>query len=218
MGLTACFMPCLALLRTFQNQPCEDIAVVTARLDEVLAVAMRRASQENHRQADIDNALFAVVAWADEIFLKKAWSGAAQWQRNLLQRRFFNTSHAGVAFFSRLERLQAELSDVREIYALCLAMGFSGRYGYERDAATLESIKRANFDMLLADDDWVAGSPAALAFPAAYPPAAAHQPAPARFQPLTLALLGGPVVALAVLYGVYHVVINQLVNTVHLGT
>ena len=78
---------------------------------------------------DYQDACFAVIAWADETILKHStWKHHAEWNALPLQLEYFQTRNAGEEFFERLERLRPEQKAIREVYYLCLGLGFSGRY------------------------------------------------------------------------------------------
>ncbi|TDV28724.1 type VI secretion system protein ImpK [Paraburkholderia caballeronis] len=221
MRLLNCFIPFFAQLRAFAQQPSGDAATAAARLDASIAAVRLAAADAGYGETDVDDALFAAVAWADEVLLTLPWDGAAQWQRQLLQRRYFNVSNAGVAFFARLDQLAAQRLDVREVYCLCLGLGFGGRYAYDRNQKALTDIKRSNFALLLQGDDGLPGEAGQLLFPDGYG-TLPEQAAPsargiwrAWLRPrgrggrlsFTVGAVLVPVAVLLVLFGVYHLVI-----------
>jgi type IV/VI secretion system ImpK/VasF family protein len=78
---------------------------------------------------DYQDASFAVIAWADETILKHStWTHQAEWNALPLQLEYFQTRNAGEEFFERLERLRPEQKAIRDVYYVCLGLGFSGRY------------------------------------------------------------------------------------------
>ncbi|HTN67408.1 MAG TPA: DotU family type IV/VI secretion system protein [Burkholderiaceae bacterium] len=221
MRLSDCFIPVLATVRQFQRAPAGDAAALAAQLDPLIADARNKARDAGFTDANIEAAWFAVAAWVDESLLALDWHDTIEWQRRLLQKRYFNTASAGVEFFSRLESLNVGQLAVREVYYLCLAMGFAGRYGYDRNQKALEDIKRQNLQLLLQGDDGMPGEAGRLLFPDGY---AAGSPLSGaqkrgnlrrwRLSALTLSTLVLPLVALIALYGIYHAVIWQMVNTI----
>ncbi|WP_321800906.1 DotU family type IV/VI secretion system protein [Caballeronia sp. J97] len=222
MTLADTLISLFAQVRAFSRSPAGDAASLTAQLDGAIASARLRAHDAGFAQADIDEALFAFNAWADELLLTTPWEGAAHWQRHLLQRRYSNVSNGGVVFYERLAQLAPAQLQVREVFYLCLALGFGGRYAYDRNQKTLTDIRRSNLAMLLPDADQLGASARAFLFPDGYrvegDAAAAHGPtARARFATrftrgrLTAVLL--PLFLLALLYGVYHTVVAQSVDT-----
>ncbi|GJH24605.1 DotU family type IV/VI secretion system protein [Caballeronia novacaledonica] len=222
MTLADTLIPLFAQVRAFSRSPMGDAASLTAQLDGAIAAARLRAHDASFSQTDIDEALFAFNAWADELLLTTRWDGAAQWQRHLLQRRYSNVSNAGVVFYERLAQLTPSQLAVREVFYLCLALGFGGRYAYDRNQKTLTDIRRTNLAMLLPDAEQLGASARAFLFPDGYhvagDDAAARKPtARARFATrltrgkVTAILL--PLFLLALLYGVYHTVVAQSVDT-----
>jgi len=216
MRLSDCLVPVLATVRQFQRAPEGDAATLAARLDRLIASARRQAREHGYAEADVETALFAVAAWADESLLALEWNGALEWQRHLLQKRYFNTANAGIAFFTRLEQLDQQQNQVREIYFLCLAMGFVGRYGYEGNRAALDELKDRQLHALLQGEDNLSGEAGRLLFPGGYVSGQPARPAGGWRRSIPLFTLGAlllPLAALLALYGAYHTVLWQTVNT-----
>lgn len=109
-------------------------------LEEQRAVASRRGMLEQEYQ----DACFAMIAWADETLLKNSrWEYNNRWKASPLQLEYYQTRNAGDELFDRLARLRSDQQTIREIYYLCLAMGFTGKYflGLE-DELKLTQIRR----------------------------------------------------------------------------
>jgi len=88
--------------------------------------------------ADVEEACFALVAFVDETVLRTPWAGHDEWLREPLQLQLYRTNKAGDEFFEHLERLRPEQTAAREIYFLCLALGFEGQYaGHDADRRAL---------------------------------------------------------------------------------
>lgn len=221
MRLVDCFIPFMAFVRHFQAQPAGSAASVKEQLDGLLTEARRKAQEAGIFEADTMNGMFAVAAWADEILLATAWPGAEEWKRLLLQKRYFNVSSAGVEFFTRLEAMGPQQLAVREVYFFCLSMGFAGRYGHDRNPKTLEDIKQACLSQLVRDGEGLQGDGKVI-FPQAYASLArakgGKQPGESRWgwriSSLTVSVLLAPLAVLAVLYGIYHLIIWQTVNSI----
>jgi type VI secretion system protein ImpK len=224
MQLVNCLIPLFAQLRAFVQQPTGDAATLTAQLDDAIAAARRSARDAGYSEADTEEALFAFAAWADELLLAPRWDGAAQWQRHLLQRRYFNLSNAGVAFYERLEKLTHDQLAVREVYYLCLGMGFGGRYAYDRNQKALTDIKRSNLALLMESGEGLPAATGQLLFPDGYgglPGESVVDARPTlrarlrrRFSWSTVAVFVLPLVLLALLFGVYHAVVEQSVDAI----
>ena len=209
----------MAFVRHFQGAPSGSAVSVKDQLDSLLADARRKAQETGIAEADTLNGMFAVAAWADEILLATAWAGAEDWKRLLLQKRYFNVSSAGVEFFTRLEALGAQQLAVREVYFFCLSMGFTGRYGHDRNPKTLEDIKQACLQQLVHEGEGLYGDSGKVMFPQAYANLTrGKQQAEGRWRwrvsSLTLSVLLAPLVVLAVLYGIYHLIIWQTASSI----
>ena len=103
------------------------------------------AKRQGMLDKDVQDACFAVLAWADETILKHTtWKSHHEWNRYPLQVEYYQTRNAGEEFFERLEKLGALQQAVREVYYCCLGLGFSGQYflGLE-DELKLTQIRHA---------------------------------------------------------------------------
>lgn len=93
---------------------------------------------------DIADAKYALAAFADETILRSSWQGKDRWADNPLQLEFFETYVAGEGFFEKLEQVRADAesrADVLEVFALCLLLGFKGKFGVgsEEELTTLKA-------------------------------------------------------------------------------
>ena len=100
-------------------------------------------SSEEH-----DQARYAVCAWIDEKVLGSTWNFKGRWRPELLQRVFYRSADAGDQFFRRLNGLAAHEKGIREVYYLCLALGFKGRYCAPDDVDSLNLLKKRNLVLL----------------------------------------------------------------------
>ena len=126
--------------------------------DQVRARILQLISESQKRSVDFvpqdyDQARFAICAWIDEAVMNSSWNERSAWQREPLQLKFYQTTNAGELFFERLNILAAHQNDVREVYYLCLAMGFKGRYGNVEDGFLLDQLKSSNLKVLTGASD-----------------------------------------------------------------
>jgi type VI secretion system protein ImpK len=79
---------------------------------------------------DLNEAMYALVAFMDEQVLRSPWPGRQQWMAQPLQLMFFQENTAGQGFFQRMQALESMpgREHVLQIYALCVALGFQGQY------------------------------------------------------------------------------------------
>lgn len=150
MRLSDFFMPLVAFVRSYENAQANTPQEVAQTLDAMIQQARTEAINAGVNVDLFQQGLFPITAWADERIARlKVWQTPMAWQPYLLQRRYFNTSLAGREFFERLEALGDQDAPLREIYLLCLCMGFIGRYASPSDAATLSELKLKQYRAIL---------------------------------------------------------------------
>ena len=96
-----------------------------------LSQMMDRARAASILPEDIIEAQYAIVALIDEQLARaRGWPGQAEWRTRPLQLIRFNENTAGENFFRRLEMIeqQPHRAHVLQVYFLCMAVGFQGRY------------------------------------------------------------------------------------------
>jgi len=129
-----------------------------SRLLELLDGFQKSAEARQSKPSELEEARFALVAWADEMVNWSGWKGATEWERDPLQLQLFSTRHAGVEFFEHLSKLGRDQAAALEVYFLCLALGFQGQYaGHEGDRhavvqETLEKLRRSGRALDLASE------------------------------------------------------------------
>ena len=114
-----------------------DAAQQQAR--RLLDAARAQAEASGTPVAQVESAVFAMVAWIDEILARHpgAEAGAAP-----LQVQLFNSNNAHSEFFHHLSALTAQDDEVREVYWHALAHGFKGQYYFEEgDQGELGKLK-----------------------------------------------------------------------------
>lgn len=207
MRLTECFINIIAYVGYFLK----SVAVRQPPYDQVRADIRRLIAQSERylengtvSREDYDLARFAIFAWIDEAILSSPWDGKNHWQREKLQRIYYDTDDAGEKFFEKLDlnTIGPHQRDVREIYYLCLAMGFTGKYCHEGDEMLLERVKSHNLKMLFGSSMGIPSLDKHELFPEAYQdkPAKPPAPGPRPLSPLTLICLGIPVVIYLILF------------------
>jgi len=106
-------------------------AELRANIEQQLSTMMERARSAGILVDDIIDAQYALVALVDEQLARaQGWPGQAEWRTKPLQLIRFNENTAGENFFRRLAMLEGQPHRVHvmQVYALCLAVGFQGRY------------------------------------------------------------------------------------------
>jgi type VI secretion system protein ImpK len=216
MHMTDCFMQLIAYVIHFQRgaagrQPAFD--QVKADIRRLLSESDNCARKAGFSPDDYDRGRFMVCAWVDEAILGSAWNQKNLWQREQLQRLFYQTTDAGEEVFDRLNALEFHQREVREIYYLCLALGFKGRFIHQGDEFLLDQVKTSNLKLLLGSSMGVPSLERAELFPEACP---AGTPVPAsrsrgfRFSALTMAAFAAPVFLFAALFLIFHFILGGI--------
>ena len=216
MRLSDCFIELIAYVAYFLKshalrQPAYDQvrAEVVRRMD----LSRERLDERAFSAEEYDAARFAVCAWIDEAILSSEWPEKLRWQGEPLQRVYYGTTEAGELFFERLNTVGPHQHGVREVYYLCLAMGFSGRYCNRGDELLLEQLKTSNLKILTASSMGLPTLEGGVLFPEAYPEESAL-PAPPkadrRFSLFTAGAIGVPLALYGVIYLIYHFVLGSI--------
>lgn len=209
MHLTDCFMELVAYVAYFKKTvntkqpPFEQVKADVTRLLTQSENCLRKGL---YPQDEFDQARFAICAWVDEVVLGSAWTHKGLWQRELLQRIYYNTAEAGEEFFERLNNVGLHQRDVREVYYLCLALGFMGRYGRKGDEFLLEQLKASNLKLLAGSSVGVPSLERTDLFPEAYSAAPVDmgpQKQKFRFSLFNIIMLAAPIVLFGLLFIIY---------------
>jgi type VI secretion system protein ImpK len=216
MRLSDCFVELIAYVAYFleslqQNQP--PFEKVKGDVQRLVSKSEEYVPKGFFSQEDYDQARFAICAWADESILNSSWEEKSKWLGEQLQRLYYQTTDAGEEFFERLNRLAPHQREVREVYYLCLAMGFTGRYCHDGDDYLLEQLKTSNLKLLMGSSVGLPSLERGELFPEAYPVESVESDVRQKrfqFSPFTLAALGGPILLFSVLFLIYRFVLNGI--------
>jgi type IV/VI secretion system ImpK/VasF family protein len=111
-------------------------------LSGMLRDIQKSALDQGYPDSAIKAGLLAVCAWADEEIMNAQWDGVSEiWPNTLLQKEFFNTNLGGELFYQKLNTLFGDTIIAQDIFALCLAQGFKGKYVLNLDIKELELKK-----------------------------------------------------------------------------
>jgi type VI secretion system protein ImpK len=130
-------------LRNSQDLPAPDI--LQRRVLGLFDTMMKNGREARIPEQDMNDAKYALAAFADEVIYHSTWPGRTQWLSNPLQLQFFQENTAGDGFFTRLDALHASRGrdHVTQIYFLCLSLGFQGKFrlgAAEQLGAVLEGV------------------------------------------------------------------------------
>jgi type VI secretion system protein ImpK len=224
MRLSDCFMEIIAYVSfVTRADGAEQPNFEQVRSNLQRLIAQSEAGMENNRfsQEDYNLARFAVFAWVDETILASNWEGRQHWQREQLQRIYYQTADAGELFFERLNTVGPHQRDVREVYFLCLALGFTGQYCNAGDDLLLEQLRTSNLKMLTGSSMGLPSLDKEELFPEAYPSGLAEPrsslPRRRRWSTFTLMCACAPVGLGVLLWIIYWFILHNIGQTL-IGT
>ena len=220
MRLIDCFVNIISFVDFFLKSP----GVKQSSYDKVRANIQRLIVQsesciENEKisREDYDLARFAVLAWVDETIMSSSWEGRTHWQREKLQRVYYQTEDAGEIFFDRLNTIGFQKREVREVYYMCLALGFTGQYCNPGDEVLLEALKDENLKILTGGSIDTSFFEKRELFPEAYQVDSIRSKSPKSREPfsfLALMCFITPVVLLGCLFLLYRVLLENFGETI----
>ncbi len=121
-----------ARLRSLR-QAAPDAESFRQRVKQLLTLADDEARRAGYGAENVRLAVYAYIAFLDESVLNSGLPIFADWPRQPLQEEIFGEHMAGETFFRYLQELltrqdSPELADVLEVFALCMLLGFRGKY------------------------------------------------------------------------------------------
>jgi len=222
MRIVDCFIELLAYVAYFlktvkTKQPAFE--QVKADIERLVSQADTCLQEKGIPKEENDHVRFAIFAWIDEVILSSSWNEKGKWQGQQLQLTYYQTADAGELFFERLNMLGPHQNHVREVYYLCLAMGFTGRYINEGDDFLLEQLKTSNLKVLMGSSMGLPALDKGQLFAEAYP-RETKEATPERrkrgFSPVTLVGIAFPVALFAALFLIYSFILNNIAeNLLH---
>lgn len=210
MRLASYWIPEMELAYAAFRQEGADVDAIGAQLKASLDRASAHAIRDGYSAEQVKHALYATVAWIDELAMSFDWPGSAAWRLSPLQRHYFATTRAGVGFFDRLAALPEDEVQVREVYALMLVAGFQGDFAH-RPAAELQAFRTELLDRVAQESSMAPLGTGHALFPNIY--AQTRRGPPRRTGPSTAAVLT-IVIPMAILIVLYLYLNSQLVNEV----
>lgn len=78
-----------------------------------------------------------LIYWLDDTFTAPAWNAAAAWRANSLEQQLLGSDDGATAFFQLAEQARQERdAETLRVCALCLQLGFQGRYRQQPSGVT----------------------------------------------------------------------------------
>ena len=124
-----------------------DAEAMRQKIDEQFRALETKARQCDVPQEDVQQAKYGIAAFIDEMILTSSWPIKESWADKPLQLAYFNDFSAGEEFYNKIDALRgAKKNAVLEVYYLCLALGFRGKYvdlqGMEKKKVLMDTMLR----------------------------------------------------------------------------
>ncbi len=120
------------------DSPPQDAAVLRARFEDLFRAFESRAIRAGYTEGETATAKYALAGTADEAILLSELAVKDEWLNRPLQMVFFDDFSAGETFYEKLDAARTNRTpkgaEVLEVFHLCLALGFKGKYGDARGA------------------------------------------------------------------------------------
>lgn len=124
-----------------------DAEAMRQKIDEQFRALELKARQADVPAEDVALAKYAIAAFIDEMILTSSRGLKESWADRPLQLAYFNDFSAGEEFYNKVDTLRgAKKLSVIEVYYLCLALGFRGKYvdlqGMEKKKVLMDAMLR----------------------------------------------------------------------------
>ncbi len=124
-----------------------DADMLRGKIDEQFRALETKARQADIPADDVQQAKYAIAAFIDEMILTSSWGLKDSWADKPLQLAYFNEFAAGEELYNKIDTLRgAKRNSVLEVYYLCLALGFRGKYvdlqGMEKKKVLMDTMLR----------------------------------------------------------------------------
>jgi len=123
-----------------------DPAQLRSYLVDQIQLFERRARESQVPPETVIAARYALCTALDETAAKTPWGGGGQWSRHSLLVTFHNETWGGEKFFQVLARLVQDPKkhiDLIELMAVCIALGFEGRFSVvDNGRSQLDTLRR----------------------------------------------------------------------------
>lgn len=183
----------------------------------LLAASEAEAKKGQVPMDEYDQGRFAVCAWIDEVLLASTWEQRGVWQREQLQRLYYNTTDAGVEVFNRLNTLGLHQTELREVYYLCLALGFKGRFINQGDDFLLDQLRGSNLKVIAGSSPGMTPPDRADLFPEGLPLRGAEiqsKQSKFRYSIGTLIAIAAPLLLFGVLYLIFRFTLSGVAEKI----
>lgn len=212
MRLSYYWLPLLETAKKMVQSPDSNYDDAIAGIRSNIEKTCEKSMTAGFSQEQITLAQFALVAAIDEMAISQDWQGTEAWTRKPLQLLYFSTTRAGAEFFQKIDALDSDDTEVREVYALVLLNGYTGIYR-SPEAEQLKEYRENLFNQLIQERDIAPLETDAKIFPAATMPlddTPVYLKKRINSTHVALLILGVPLLCLAGMYFYYNHHINNV--------
>jgi len=201
----------LSLLPTTET----TVDSLSFRIRSMLIESEQKAIKAGYSQDAARAATFPVASLIDEIILTSDWKERSNWKTCSLQRHLFDTTNAGSEFYDRLNLLNRSENDqsIREVYLLCLGLGFKGKYFLPEDILKIKEIRSFHLGALLPADHQSRVDKMILFSDAYQKDSRENKRIKSRFNVLPV-IASIPVIIIASIFLVYSIQVNRWVSSI----
>lgn len=146
MSLCTPIFGCAAVLPREEGDPQPEYLQFRQQVVTALQDLEKQAADNRIDGEDVKEASYALALFMDEQVVGSEWEAKEQWAAEPLHIVLHQDAEGGVNFFRRLESFGDRQGDVKEVYLVCLALGFRGKYAAEelrRQATRIDEIKQS---------------------------------------------------------------------------
>ena len=129
-----------------QTQRVEDAESFRSVMRQIISSAVKECRAMGYSDEASKMSIYAIIGFLDENVLSSGNPVFAEWRKRPLQEEMFGSQVAGELFFRNVSDLlnrpsSAETADVLELHALCLLLGYRGKF-VTGDATEIHAIIR----------------------------------------------------------------------------
>lgn len=131
----------------YRTQRVADANAFRESIKKMILAAAQEGRNLGYKDETTKMALYAIVGFLDESVLNSQDPTFADWPRRPLQEEMFGGHFAGEYFFRHVNELlnqpdAPEVADALELHAVCLLLGYRGKYAFGDASGEIQSILR----------------------------------------------------------------------------
>lgn len=114
-------------------------AELKAKIDGLFNRIEKEGLAKGISPEELQSAKYALVAVIDETISRSDWTGKSDWYDHPLALEYFSDNVAGSEFFNKLDAIRRDArrnAPLLEVYYVCLALGFEGKYAFNPNELT----------------------------------------------------------------------------------